>query len=307
MGERTRLVLSIDDDPDIRTLLAATLEAEGVCVHSVASGPEGIAAFDELEPDLVLLDVMMPDMDGYQVCAELQKRERAETTPVVFLTARGSDHDRQRAFACGAVAHLTKPFDRDTLVSAVRKHLKTTQTWNEIADEARSWSERIVPDDYVRFREALAGQFDSGSAERGALISAGPSQLYAAANAVGLSAQMIAEEISGALGLAFKPRLDPAAVVIDALPVAFCRKNLVIPMLDPGDLRVYVLSNPFNWELLELLEHRAAADGMALSLAVATPEAISTLFRYGGYGRECRATTGVPRRAESRRHGRLAG
>ena len=277
-----QLILSIDDDPDIRALLATMLTAEGLLVHEAASGQEGIEAFDELAPDLVLLDVMMPGMDGFEVCAELQKRAHAEATPVVFLTARGSEQDRQRAFACGAVGHLVKPFDRETLLALVRKHLRTKESWKQIVNEASRWSERIVPDDYVRFRQGLADRFDPGSPDREALLSAGPSAIYAAGDAVGLPAQTIAEEISGALGLAVKPRLDPASVVIDALPVAFCRKNLVVPMLDPGDLRVYVLSNPFNWELLELLEHRAAADGMALSLAVATPETISTLFRYGG-------------------------
>lgn len=282
MSDRPPVILSIDDDESIRELIDAILSTEGYRVEVAAGGAEGVRLFDAIDPDLVLLDVMMPQMDGYAVCDELQGRAHAAATPVVFLTALDSEQDRARAFACGAVGHLAKPFDRSGLLDIVGKHLETTAQWQSIVREAESWTERVVPTDFADFRVRLAERFDVGSVEHEAVMAAVPDSMYEAGSAIGLPEVEMAAAISEFLGLTYRPALDASSVVIDALPVAFCRKNLVVPMTDVGGLPVYVVANPFNWELLDLLERRSADDGLSLNLEIATPEAIGALFRYGG-------------------------
>jgi CheY-like chemotaxis protein len=104
-------VLVVDDEPAVRTICAFNLQAAGHDVREAATGDEALAAVAEELPDLVLLDVMMPGLDGWAVAAALRAGPRTRDLPVVFLTARVEQADRQRAYELGAVGYITKPFD----------------------------------------------------------------------------------------------------------------------------------------------------------------------------------------------------
>jgi CheY-like chemotaxis protein len=107
-------VLYVDDEPDIREVAVMALEVDGdIEVRSAGSGPEGLAILDDegFRPDVILLDVMMPGMDGPAVLAELKKRPEQAEVPVVFITARAQSHELSRFLSLGAVGVITKPFD----------------------------------------------------------------------------------------------------------------------------------------------------------------------------------------------------
>lgn len=119
-------VLHVDDDENIRALtaLAFTLTGAGE-VRSAASGAEALEALAAgLEPDLVLLDVMMPDMDGPAVLAAVRQLPAHQDTPVVFMTAQTQDHERAALMALGAAGVVIKPFDPMTLGQQVRALLE---------------------------------------------------------------------------------------------------------------------------------------------------------------------------------------
>ena len=114
-------VLYVDDEPDIREVAAMALEFDGMQVSSASSGPEALGLLDEgLKPDVVLLDVMMPGMDGPAVLSELKTRPEHACTPVVFITARAQAHELARFLSLGAVGVITKPFDPMTLSIELR-------------------------------------------------------------------------------------------------------------------------------------------------------------------------------------------
>lgn len=119
------LVLVVDDEPDIRALVKTSLELSGFDTIAVAGGEAALAAIDAHRPDAVILDVMMPDMDGWEVLSRIKALdgERSET-PVLMLTARTDDLDRIRGGIEGALRYLTKPFDLDDLVMEVRKAIE---------------------------------------------------------------------------------------------------------------------------------------------------------------------------------------
>ena len=112
MGEidKTR-VLVIDDEPPIRLLCRVNLEAEGMKVFEAADGPSGLEQAIEHQPDVVLLDVMMPGLDGWRVAAHLLEDERTNEIPIIFLTARAEFRDRARGLDIGGVDYVTKPFN----------------------------------------------------------------------------------------------------------------------------------------------------------------------------------------------------
>ena len=114
-------VLVIDDEAPIRLLCRVNLEAEGMDVLEAADGPSGLEQARERQPDVVLLDVMMPGLDGWQVAEELIDDERTGSIPIVFLTARAEARDRARGLDLGGIDYVTKPFNPVELAPLVRE------------------------------------------------------------------------------------------------------------------------------------------------------------------------------------------
>jgi CheY-like chemotaxis protein len=119
--ERVVRVLAVDDDPTILRLLEVNLEMDGHEVHTAVNGQQALDRVAEVDPDVVLLDVMMPELDGWQVCERLRADERFAHLPIVFLSARAQETDLTRGDAVGADAYITKPFDPMGLVELVER------------------------------------------------------------------------------------------------------------------------------------------------------------------------------------------
>jgi DNA-binding response OmpR family regulator len=117
-------VLVVDDEDDIRALVRLNLEQDGHEVVSAASGPEALELIASDIPDVIVLDVMMPDLDGWEVLARIKADGVMSAIPVVMLTARTDDMDRLRGGIEGAIHYLTKPFSIATLRSTVREALE---------------------------------------------------------------------------------------------------------------------------------------------------------------------------------------
>lgn len=109
MPDRRR-VLVVDDEPDVLLLCRVNLEFEGYEVMEAADGVEAMSRVRERRPDVILLDVMMPRMDGWQVLTELKSDEKLKDIPVVMLTAKVQDQDQIRGWSAGASEYITKPF-----------------------------------------------------------------------------------------------------------------------------------------------------------------------------------------------------
>ncbi|MDF2750233.1 MAG: DNA-binding response regulator [Gaiellaceae bacterium] len=120
MGARVTRVLVIDDEAPIRLLCRVNLEAEGMVVLEAADGPSGLALAQEQLPDLVLLDVMMPGLDGWGVAERMLEGEETARIPIIFLTARAEFRDRARGLDIGGVDYITKPFNPVELAPLVR-------------------------------------------------------------------------------------------------------------------------------------------------------------------------------------------
>ncbi|MGN6475099.1 MAG: response regulator transcription factor [Mycobacteriales bacterium] len=118
MGTKRKLrVLVIDDDAPTRSLVETLLGDEGVIVDSIAIATEAIPAIGKQQPDVVLLDIMMPEISGFALMAEIRAHTDA---PIVFLSARGGEADRVRGIRLGADDYVVKPFSNDELVERVR-------------------------------------------------------------------------------------------------------------------------------------------------------------------------------------------
>ena len=118
------LVLIADDDVDIVRFVAINLRLEGFDVVVASDGQDALDKALDVGPSLILLDTMMPCMDGYEVCARFRDQRPDSPVPVIMLTAKSLDADRAMAFTAGADDWVTKPFDPAALVSKVKDHLR---------------------------------------------------------------------------------------------------------------------------------------------------------------------------------------
>ena len=117
-------VLIVEDQADIRKLIRMTLEFEPYEIHEAADGTEGLRLADQVKPDLILLDVMMPgEFDGLQVCTRIRANPSLRDTPVVLLTARGQNQDRDAGEQAGADQYLIKPFSPLQLIETIERLL----------------------------------------------------------------------------------------------------------------------------------------------------------------------------------------
>ena len=123
VNQPARLLL-IDDEPGMRNAVQAYLQDEGFEVLTAVDGLEGWEKAQQILPDLILTDVMMPRCDGYELLKKLREDERLSGTPVIFLTAKGMTIDRTQGYQAGVDDYIPKPFDPDELVARVRNVVK---------------------------------------------------------------------------------------------------------------------------------------------------------------------------------------
>lgn len=117
-------LLIVDDEDNLRTMLAAALQHHGFAVSTASNGREALEQVASARPDLVVLDVMMPDIDGFEVCRRM--RAERDRTPVLFLTARDGTEDKVRGLTLGGDDYLQKPFSLDELVARATAVLRRT-------------------------------------------------------------------------------------------------------------------------------------------------------------------------------------
>jgi signal transduction histidine kinase len=134
MGKSLSLgnILIVDDTPTNLRLLSQMLTGRGYRVRAARNGPLAISAAQSAPPDLILLDIMMPDMDGYEVCRRLKADERTQDIPIVFISALGEVGEKVKAFTYGGVDFITKPFEMEEVLARVETHLALRRLREEL-------------------------------------------------------------------------------------------------------------------------------------------------------------------------------
>jgi two-component system response regulator VicR len=128
MASSSPRILIVDDEPDLRSVLRFGLEAAGFEVLEAADGEQGLQMTCDLRPDLVVLDLMLPRMDGYKVCRALKFDDRYRQIPVFILSARSGETDRRLALDLGADAYVTKPYDMKDLLGRIAERLQRSSS-----------------------------------------------------------------------------------------------------------------------------------------------------------------------------------
>jgi len=147
-------ILVMEDEDALATLLQYNLEKEGYDVVVAADGEEGLVQIDERQPDLVLLDWMLPKVSGIEVCRRIRGRPETRNLPIIMLTARGEESDRVRGLDTGADDYLTKPFSMTELIARIRAVLRRIRPG--LADDRVGHGDILI--DRVAHRVKRAGK-----------------------------------------------------------------------------------------------------------------------------------------------------
>ncbi len=131
-------ILVVDDNPANLQVLSNILQGEGYQVRTVTSGKLALRAAERIPPDLILLDITMPDMDGYQVCETLKKDKKLKSIPIIFISALTDTFDKVKAFDIGGVDYITKPVQVEEAMARVRTHLSIQHFQKEIEEKNKA-------------------------------------------------------------------------------------------------------------------------------------------------------------------------
>lgn len=124
-------ILLVDDEPDVLEFIGYNLKKEGFNIFTATNGKDAIRIAEEVLPHLILLDVMMPEMDGIETCEEIRKRSTLKNILIAFLTARGEDYSQIAGFEAGGDDYITKPIKPKVLVSRIKAMLKRINSVNQ--------------------------------------------------------------------------------------------------------------------------------------------------------------------------------
>ena len=142
-------ILAIDDDKDILLLLKYNLESEGYYVETASSGKKGISLAQKINPNLMLVDIMMPDMDGIQTCIKLREIDNLKSSYILFLTARAEEYSEVAAFDAGADDYITKPIKPRALLSRINSFYKRASSKVSSSKSLKVGDLDINKDSYV--------------------------------------------------------------------------------------------------------------------------------------------------------------
>lgn len=133
------VVLVVDDSPTVRKIVQLTLQRENILVYTAGDGLTALTAVADSQPDLILLDIMLPHMDGYSICHLIHNNQEYRDLPIIMLSGKDGIFDKMRGKLAGSTEYMTKPFDSTELVQTVRRYLDTP---NAYARAARRESQR---------------------------------------------------------------------------------------------------------------------------------------------------------------------
>ena len=141
--ERSDQILIVDDTPANLDVLCRLLEAQGYRVLAVPNGEVALRLAAEVHPDLILLDVMMPEINGYEVCRQIKQSPLTADVPVIFISARDEIDSLVQGFAAGGVDYITKPFHADEVIIRVETHLKINRLNRQLMEKNDQMSRRL--------------------------------------------------------------------------------------------------------------------------------------------------------------------
>jgi len=171
-------ILLVDDEPDILEIVGYNLKNEGYQVITAENGQEAIKFAKKYNPHLILLDIMMPEMDGIEACEKIRKINSLENVIIAFLTARGEDYSQVAGFEAGADDYITKPIKPKVLVSKIKSLLRRLKTEKNSEDSLKIGDIVIDREEYVVYKSGVKISLPRKEFELLSLLTSKPNKVF---------------------------------------------------------------------------------------------------------------------------------
>ncbi len=265
-------VLIIDDDQDTRLLLSHILGKAGYNTLTAESAASALKIFREDQISVILLDLLMPGINGLEFCATLQSDRLLSRIPVIMITSRADDETRRDALNAGVADFVPKSeLNRRTLIAKVKKVLSSAEKWNRLDSPASPG--RLQ--EYQGFIDFLRANSILSREDTATLSLSQPKDMYRQTADIGLDSIETAKLLSSYLHLPNYPYIDPESVESAILPAAFSKAHRVLALKENEEIR-FVVSNPYEPQLIEMLESLL---GRIPTLGITCPDCIDALLR----------------------------
>jgi type II secretory ATPase GspE/PulE/Tfp pilus assembly ATPase PilB-like protein/DNA-binding response OmpR family regulator len=272
MSTKNKKILIIDDDQDTRTLLSHIMNKAGFDTAAAGSASEALNLLKEGPINVILLDLLMPGMNGLEFCSTLQADRQFSRIPVIMITSRADEETRLDALNAGVADFISKAdLNRNVLKTKVEKVLESADNWGRL--DLPVSSSRLQ--DFSGFLEYLIKKNGLPPETALPLSTASTWDLYEKTSDAGMDGIETAKALSIFLRMPNFPYIDPEAVEPDVLPAAFSRAHRVLAVKEKEGIR-FVLSNPFESQLIDMLESLAGHNPL---LGVTCPDCIDALLR----------------------------
>jgi len=273
-------ILCIDDNKDIIQTLVGLLTREGYLVYSATDPRQGIAIAQRSDPDLILLDIMMPGMNGYELCKVLQQGEQTSKIPVVFLSALNQPQHKVSALAAGGVDYLTKPFERDSLMEVTKRYAGKKAAWGACLKPQglRPPPRAGAKGNYTlaNFKLHVIDKFKPGSDAAKAVTALTSANIYKLAGILGITPSRVARLIAEFSNHTYFPVINPDDIKLGVLPAKFAEQNNIAVVEGRGEATLLAISQPFNLELHDMIR---SILGSEFEFGITEPSNISFLYR----------------------------
>ncbi len=272
LTKTSKNVLIIDDDEDTRNLLSLILGKVGYGTSTAESAADAMKILTTGDIHVILLDLLMPGINGLEFCASLQSDRNLSRIPVIMITSRSDDETRRDALNAGVADFVPKSeLNRKTLRTKVKKVLERSGRWNKLDSPVPS--ARLQ--NYKGFVEFLRDNSTLSREDTATLTLSQPRNMYQTTADIGLDSIETAKLLSSYLRLPNYPYIDPEAVEPDMLPAAFSKAHRVLALKEKDCTR-FVVSNPYEPQLIEMLE---SLTGKIPTLGITCPDCIDALLR----------------------------
>jgi type IV pilus assembly protein PilB len=283
MAENKRKILAIDDDADLLALIQTFLKRPDWEVKVTAIAEDGLAIAKEWNPDIILLDITMPRIDGYEVAKRLSENSETDNIPIVFVTAANEERKKLKAFSLGAVDYLTKPFVKGKLIEVVEKHIGTrellsSQRMGDLNVPASTTTSEL--DKFFKFLKTKK-EFDEN------LVKAiTPVELYSRTEGF-ISSQDLSKHIAEYFRYPYLNLLNPYEIKLGFFTPSFSKRNLVVAMESQDGKTQMVLSNPFNLYLMDIINEYKNS---GVTVAISDPQHIRDMLNFSPYTSDAKVT-----------------
>lgn len=172
-------ILLVDDEPDILEIVGYNLKSEGYKVFTAENGLEAVKYAKKIVPHLILLDIMMPEMDGIEACEKIRKINTLEDVIIAFLTARGEDYSQLAGFEAGADDYITKPIKPKVLISKIKSLLRRLKTETETSEDNFKIGDIVIDrDEYVVYKSNKKIELPRKEFELFSLLTSKPGKVF---------------------------------------------------------------------------------------------------------------------------------